>query len=424
MKTSAVQRTTALLIMAFALSIFSQQEATVAFSQATLDTDSTTEINRLKTLLNVNEFDQVIEEATLLIEVIEQEEGYYAEDLYNPLVILGDAEFNQGNYPSALKNWSRARQVSRQAYGLHSLEQTEILYKEADALYAQKLFADANSKHEQAFSMYLRAYGTDAVEILPGLDRLAGWYLNTFNVYAARGLYNDMLTIAKANLDETDPQIIGGLKNLAKTYRMERFRPDFLPSVSTAFKALPYGATINSGTYFPDINNYAFGEQALKEVLKLQLQSPGTTIEEFTESKLDLADWYLLFEKYQRANVVYADVWTTLHGTSAEQLLMDELGEPKQLYFPLPNDPVPDVFTPDTIVMSGEIELSYSVIPEGKTRRVKVLHSDPGDVIDIAVINALRKARFRPAFKDGVAIKTDGLTYSHTFNFTQDALDN
>lgn len=381
------------------------------------------QVSRLEALLDIDEIDRVIDETNTLINTIQDTEGYYTEALFQPLVLLGDAEYKRGNYPGALDNWFRAREVSRQIYGLHNLDQTDVLYKEADALYAQEKYSEANDKHEQAFAMYLRVYGEDTVEILPGLDRLARWYLDTYNVYAARGLYKDMLKIARNNLSEFDPRIIQALKYLAKTYRMERFRPDFLPPVSAAFKALPYGASISTAKYYPDVNNYAPGERALMDVIKLQLKAGDVTTEQLTESKLDLADWYLLFEKHQRATVIYTDVWDSLHGTTAQGILESEMAEPKQLFFPLPNDPMPKIFSPDTTVLKGEIELTFSVIPNGKTRKVKIVRSDPGEVIDIAVVNALRSARFRPAFKDREAIQTDDMTYTHTFNFTEEALN-
>ena len=379
-------------------------------------------ISRLESLLDINEVERVIDETNNLIETIEDTEGYYTEALFQPLVLLGDAEFKRGNYIGALDSWYRAREVSRQIHGLHNLDQTDVLYKEADALYAQEKYSEANDKHEQAFAMYLRVHGEETVETLPGLDRLASWYLETYNVYAARGLYKDMLKIARSNLTEFDPRKIQALKNLAKTYRMERFRPEFLPPVSAAFKALPYGASISTAKYYPDINNYAPGERALIDVIKLQLNAGDTTIEELTESKLDLADWYLLFEKYQKATVIYKDVWDSLHGTTAQDLLEGEMSVPKQLFLPLPNDPMPKIFSSDTTVLRGQIDLTYSVIPEGKTRNVKIVRSDPGDVIDIAVVSALRKARFRPAFKDREAVQTDEMTYTHRFNFTEEAV--
>lgn len=384
--------------------------------------ESNDPISRLETLLDIDEVERVIDETNSLIETIEDTEGYYTEALFQPLVLLGDAEFKRGNYHGALDSWYRAREVSRQIHGLHNLDQTDVLYKEADALYAQEKYSEANDKHEQAFAMYLRVHGEETVETLPGLDRLASWYLDTYNVYAARGLYKDMLKIARSNLTEFDPRTIQALKNLAKTYRMERFRPEFLPPVSAAFKALPYGASISTAKYYPDINNYAPGERALIDVIKLQLEAGDTTIEELTESKLDLADWYLLFEKYQKATVIYKDVWDSLHGTTAQDLLEGEMSAPKQLFLPLPNDPMPKIFSSDTTVLRGEIDLTYSVIPEGKTRDVKIVRSDPGDVIDIAVVSALRKARFRPAFKDREAVRTDGMTYTHRFNFTEEAV--
>ena len=229
-------------------------------------------ISRLESLLGIDEVERVIDETNTLIETIEETEGYYTEALFQPLVLLGDAEFKRGNYLGALDSWYRAREVSRQIHGLHNLDQTDVLYKEADALYAQEKYSEANDKHEQAFAMYLRVHGEESVETLPGLDRLASWYLETYNVYAARGLYKDMLKIARSNLSEFDRRNIQALKNLAKTYRMERFRPEFLPPVSAAFKALPYGASISTAKYYPDVNNYAPGERALIDVIKLQLK--------------------------------------------------------------------------------------------------------------------------------------------------------
>ena len=53
------------------------------------------------------------------------------------------------------------------------------------------------------------------------------------------------------------------------------------------------------------VNDFALGERALIDILKMLMTSENTAPKEIALAKMDLADWYLLFEVYDRAFVIY-----------------------------------------------------------------------------------------------------------------------
>ena len=365
-------------------------------------------------------------EAENALELIEEQisdviaaDGRNSELLVKPLVLKGDALRTLGFYGAALETYDDARAIQRRHFGLHDLDQVDILYKEAETHYEQEQYATANDRHEYAFSIYVRKYGTDSPEILPGLLRLADWYMNTDNIFTARGLYEKALNdFSLAETSESDNRI-RALNGLAQTYQQERFRPPEYTPKSDKFTPRPYGSINHPEHYYPELNDFAKGEEALLELVRINMASEDSTSPVLADAKLKLADWYLLFEKYEKAAVVYKDIWDTLEGTTDFAFVEEHMTSPKILYKPLPDDPAPPKreSTIPTIELEGRIEIALTVTERGKTKKIKQISSHPGQMLARATRNTASNSIYRPAFVDGVATTTENVQFLHTFPY-------
>lgn len=388
---------------------------------------------------------------------IATEHGRSSPMLIEPFILRGDAFYALGFYDAALETYDDARSLQRRHFGLHDLSQTDVLYKEAQTLFAQEQFTEANDSQEYAFSIYLRKYGDKSPKILPGLFKLADWYMDTNNIFTARGLYEKVLvnfdsehaeieenaedelsaesdqSVANTeseNTEESEEELeeraiiddesrIRALSGLAMSYRNEKFRPSDFSAQSEKFTTRPYGAIYHPEHYYPTLNDFAKGEQALLEIIKLQLLNENPESHDLAHAKLQLADWYLLFEKYEHANVVYKDIWDTLEGTPEFSFVEEHMMTPHALYQPLPSDP-PKPATRSSAshnVLEGKVAFTFSVTDKGIVENVEQVSGYPGRLLGRATREAAENSIYRPAFTNGVAMRTEVVNFVHTFPY-------
>ena len=205
------------------------------------------------------------------------------------------------------------------------------------------------------------------------------------------------------------------------TFRQERFptraQATTNPGVDLATGA-PLGAefaAIEERNRMGKINRYGDGERALKRTVLIYEKGENVDPSERARAILDLADWYLLFEKWARAFETYKLAHQVIgsHPTTAARL--DEyFGDPKPLYFPLPHPGR----SPYSEKKQGYIDVEYDVSDRGEVADVRVTDAEPEGLIDFRMRRYVRLARFRPRFESGNPIGALALTYRHNFIYT------
>ncbi len=386
-----------------------------ALDDEALPMDADDPLTQIQSRIDSNEFDEAVDLAEELIQRIENEKSQYDLDLVQPLVLLGEGSRKNKDYVGALNAFDRARQVSRLANGLHSLEQVDIVYREADTYYELGQVSRANDRQEYAFSIYARSYESESVDLLPGLFSLADWYVEMRNIFAARGLYYAAMKISESNLEQTDPRNIRALKGLASTYRLERWSP---PGGENATRN-----TVTVSSYPEDyeliykavVNDFAPGEEALKDLVKIEMEREGSTQESIANAKLELADWFLLFYKFNQAEVVYKNIWEMFENDSNSEYLSKEFSEPVPLFYPLARSPGAQPAEALSTPIEGILELSFSVSEEGDVEDIEVLSVEPNDKFLDDFVDSMELARYRPAMIDGVAERREGVIFTHSY---------
>lgn len=357
-----------------------------------------------------------INAALAAIDAVERRSNRYDMALLEPLLVLGDALVGVGDHDGAFGAYGRALQITRIGRGLHHPSQTPVVYRQAALLAKQGRGQEANRRHEYAYRTLLRAYGPDDPRLLPGLFKLADWYLSAYNIFGARALYEHAAELAVEQ--DGHEAHVRALRWLAATYRAERFPPQ--PALSGArgdsgrSRGGGLGYSYRSGGK-PPVNRFSRGERALIRVVRVVRERPDARPAEVAAALLELGDWFLLFEKRERALTIYRTVWELL--TPDERLLADTFAAPTALYLPLPGDPRPGEGARWSQPRAGVVELALDVDANGRVGNVEMVRSEPGDLLEDKVQRAARRARYRPAFDGQAPQATEGLRLVHNFTY-------
>ena len=321
---------------------------------------------RIELQLTASEFADAATAAERLVEQIEDRSYRYDPELTRPLTLLGDARLGLGDAPGALDAYDRALHVARVNHGLFDPSQVEIVYREALVHATMGDIATADGRHEYAFNVLLRAYGSDDRRLVPGLFALADWYHDNHRVFSARRVFDRAVTITTRDLPPGDPRAIRALQGVAATFRDERFPRNLSATrnrpASTAFRDSARNRSMT-------INNFAPGERALIAVVNLRQADPDATQVDIAEAMLELADWYLLFEKHDRAFALYERVWQLLKTDTTR--LDGVFASPTPLYLPLPPNPKPPSDARGE-PHSGVVELALSVTDRGVVNQLDI----------------------------------------------------
>ncbi|MCZ6616952.1 MAG: hypothetical protein O7E57_02375 [Gammaproteobacteria bacterium] len=358
-------------------------------------------LESIEAQIQAQEYDYPILWLEKQIGAVERSSHRYSPELIRPLTLLGDAKVGSGDYNGALDHYQRAVHLSRVNDGLNSSAQIEIVYREANAYKALGNLSDANDREEYAYHVLTRVHGPHDEELLPGVYHLAEWYGATQDIFSARALYEHAVSILSANGKQGSAIAIPAYQGIARTYRLERFPPFY----------------VSKGDSGPiSVNDFPAGERALQQIIQIHRDDADLNPVVLAEAMLDLADWYLLFDKTRRAFPLYDDVYAML--SEAEGFAVaDFFAEPKLLYFPAPQDPrVPP------LGMRGErkegfVEVAYKISKTGYARSLKTIGAEPQGLMDFRVRKSLRLSRYRPALVEGRSMAKFNQTYRHQFAY-------
>ena len=358
------------------------------------------------------------------VSAVESAHHRYHPDLVRPLSLLGDAQFVQQRFDQALETYSRALHIRRINDGLFAPDQVEVVYQQAKALQAMGNLEEAGNREEYAYEVLLKAYGPLSEKVLPGTYRLAGWYRETYNIFAARALYERAMRVHEANDKQGTLTALPALKGLVFTYRQERFPPRYVgDNQSSAFSTMPLHQSSRATVYSEQItiNNFPAAERALQRIVSIRRQDPDSKPLDVYEAILDLADWHLMWEHFRKAHTLYEFVYAQMDTLDAVDAA-DYFAAPRLLHLSRPADPkVPRSASADPggerARLQGFIEASFRVSPNGSAQDIEIVASEPEGLMDFRSRRSLRSSRYRPAMTDGKAVPFENQTWRHEFEY-------
>ena len=371
----------------------------------------------IRARIDAGEAEDVLTLTTEIIAEIEENRTRYDETLVQPLLLFGDANRKLGQYIEAVEAYGRARQISRLNNGLHSIEQVEAVHREAETYFEIGHLGDANENYELIFSIYSQQYEAFSPELLPTIFMLADWYTVIYNVFAARGLYEYAIKIVEKHLERTSPENIRALQGLAKTYRLERFRP--LSSLGQIDSGVPelYWPDEKPFKYHAKVNDFEAGEDALVELVKIEFERQGSTAESIASAKLTLADWFILFDKNERAVVIYQDIFATFEDAPNSEFMTREFADAVPLFFPLTTSPDPQPKGLEAHPVTAEVGFTIEIDETGRVNQVQLDLAEPQSEHVEDFTKTLKNAIYRPRFVDNEPVPRESVSVHHFYVF-------
>lgn len=354
------------------------------------------------------------------LDEIRQHHGHWDRRNVTALAGIGASHRDLDQYQDAIEYFGQAVHINRMNEGLHDISQLDYLEQIAEIHALRSEWQEAIQLQEYTYYVHQREHGSDSPEILPALFDMADWYQRTGALLSARGLYEHAVSVIEQHYGADDIRLVDPLHKLAMTYRFERYPIASTPQQNEPSFRVSASSSQPESDFFGDqrqvLHPYGVGERALMRSVDILLRHPDTSAKERADALIGLADWYLLFDKWNQAMDTYRQVHDLLRQAGwDDEKLTEAFAEPVALEFPIPAAPSPPRTTEGVRSHEGYIDLVYDVTDRGRLRNLDITDADPEGLLDFRLRRAVRAARFRPRFEEGEPVPTAGVTFRHRF---------
>lgn len=354
------------------------------------------------------------------LKLVERHHGSASSHTLAPLRGLGFSFAESGRHAQAIPYLDRALLIAHRTHGLFHPEQLSILRQLSRSL----TLAGAPLEAERHVNYMLRVgehvYGKNDPDIVALKCAVADWHAQTGDFDFARRHYREAIEIVEKRLGERSVALVTPLRRIAWSHIFEMEfelngyidpRDDELPISSLK---PPNPRYIN-----PD------GLRALKRALLVLESAPDAPRQLTIDTLIDVGDWYQIRDDSEEALHYYsraAELIFTDEADSAEAA-HNPLAVPVRVYYP-----VPDVISRGNKLHPHESEEAYvqmelTVSAEGSVEEAKVIDESSSERQANEILGAIRDARFRPRFVDGVPVETKAMSFRQVLRVRKRADD-
>jgi len=356
-----------------------------------------------------NEFEAAEQNFEAAIDIIEDNENQLSDMLINPLLGLGAAQAGSGKLGLASRSFERAVHISHVNEGPHNLGQIGTLEMLAETNLRMGETEVAKNNQDMIYALNVRHFENNSLKMIPALFRRADWQNRTGYILDQRATYRRIIRIIETTTDKNDITLISPLLKLGHSY----FSVD--TSQSTTFQS----------------TTASTGEIYLKRAVRIAEENPDSDWELLSEAKLAIGDYYIFRSEQSRARKAHIAAWDIL---SAEPERLAVRHAELEQTTALTSDPIPkfvgkatraDRQNQNSSLREGQIIATYGVSSRGRVIELEIVETVPLDYDNLRrlVQRRIRSQVFRPRYEDGSAVDTHDLTYSHTFYYLQEELD-
>ena len=339
------------------------------------------------------------------IETAEAELSAYSSELSDLYFGLGKSHFSKREYERARRAYQRGMQIERVNYGLNSLSQTPYLLSIAEAESFLGNWDESQDALENLYQINSQAYGENDPKMLPVLDELLDWYMDTYserthsggyqNLVISERLSNRMASILKKSVPLEDPDAADRYRKISHLHYFiaNHIKQYGLPSES--------GLSINTGSTTrsqesTSQQHYRRGKAALEKVVEsLEKQEDSSDLQKAL-AMAELGDWYLVFGQRMSASKAYKLAYESLQESAESQQLTETLfGKPSIIEF--------TALGASKKSPGQELKVSMVVSKAGVPGKVEILNP-PENISKTevrAILKDIRSKRFRPRLVDG-----------------------
>ncbi len=381
-----------------------------------------------------------IEDYYLEIRRLETEQGAWGDGLSEQLSGLGGALQLRGQHREAIEVLERAIHVQRINSGLYDLSQVPLVEQVIESEAALGDSSAVYERNQYLFWLYKRSYGENDLRMLPVLDKVGNSFLTDYalnpnvepgRLIDAHAIFTKATDIIEDNYGEADLRLVAPLRGLVAsnwffaTYRGAGYSSPLERQTSARngvddVRFYNTDAPQQLSRYLQ--NNFGEGQKAISEIVDIYNHNPEAPPGAAAGAKVELADWNLLFGRWQTATALYEEAYQSLSESADTQTLVTKtFGRPVALpdlslteFGGQDSDEPEDV---KEVEDQAYVLLRYDVTRFGETSNVEILDSYPERNINnrVKAKRALQTTRFRPRMEDGQAVETTGLVHRYIF---------
>jgi tetratricopeptide (TPR) repeat protein len=362
--------------------------------------------NLATTYYRMQAYGDALDNYRAAIDVLELQNDPADTRLVRPLHGLGSALLAMQRQAEAIAPLKRAVDIVRNRSGLHSEDQLAPL-KTLIAVYADTgLMAEASREQDYAFSVAEQAYGNNDPRMLGPINDLALWNEKTGRYTAARLLHTRAVQIADA-AEPDSLKAIPGLRGIARCFRLSYAYGESEDSVNAAMNTLAdprTGSLVAQAIDAPSSD----GERSLRTALTRLGDAPEHAALRGAV-QVDLGDWYLTANMRPRAIDNWRSAWKDLDAAGDTGVL----SRPTAVIYAPPSIAVsqhqrdPDENSEETV------RIQLAIDATGVMQDAIVSNPAPErESAEKAVLAALRRSAWRPAFRNGQPVAVNDYTFT------------
>ncbi|GAB2521225.1 hypothetical protein [Microbulbifer agarilyticus] len=374
---------------------------------------------RLRRSVAIDEYRQRIED-------MEAEHGAYGAGIDEQLMGLGHALQRHGAHDEAISQFRRAMLINRVNEGLYSLNQVPMIERIIESQVALNEWEGANDNHQYLFWLHAKNYGEKDPRMLPIINQLSSWHLQAYidekgatmfeHLINATNLYALAVDIISNNFGANDLRLVEALRGLkASNYYLATYsgEPQEAIVINTGFAGGNMSNERRAQLDHYRMNSFSSGKTAITKIMDVYQKNPASPPAASAKAKVELGDWYMLFNKWHSARKTYGEAYHALWDNGATNQEIDEIfGRPAAL----PSLPLLD--EDREALANAYVTVSYDVTAFGKARNIRILSAQPEGKVSIRsrVRNVLKRAKFRPRFEEGKPVETKGIVQRFVFD--------
>lgn len=337
------------------------------------------------------------------IDITERISDRLNDDLINPLKGLAATQLAMGKPRLATDNYQRARHISHVNFGPHNLEQVETLESLVETYLAVGDIDEAVELQERIFMLQTRNIPVYSEDMLPALHNQARWQHRLGLFDQERYTWRRMINILQDSRGGEDLSLISPLTGLGMSYL-------FIVIDDSNYGMPPSVAT---------------GEIYLKRAMRIAERNSDAEWTHLTDTKIALADFYVLTGKTARAARLYREAWEIF---SADEARVAQRAATLESLAVIQNVAPPRVFGAANSTIparrpegfeSGAYLFEYTVSTRGTPTNIELIEAEPAglDEMERDVVRELRRIMHRPRIVDGDTVSTDRVRFAHSFYY-------
>lgn len=343
------------------------------------------------------------------IDQVEAEYSAYSTELSDLYLGLGKLLYSRQSYQEARQAFQRGMQVERVNYGLESLSQGPYLLSIADTESYLGNWEESQKALENLYNIHEATHGKNTIEMLPVLDQMMTWYLDSYDERTPAGGYSSLVVTEriamrmhyimdnKMPLDHPDAvhryRRLGHLQYFIANHIKQHGEP------TASGITISTGSSVRGSDDSTSHMHFRRGKIALERVVESLVQRQEDNEIEQAMALAELGDWYLVFGQRYSAQEAYQLAYDVLGNTDHPEQIREQLfGQPQVIAFKMEKDPVP--LEPN----ENQLQFNMVVSSAGVPQDIKMVSQDANlsDEQLMALRKKVRKQRYRPKLDAGL----------------------